>query len=297
LENYARHFDLSPRLNEPVITTRRRDGAWETRTPKAVYLSEALIVASGNNQQAARPRWPGQDGFAGTILHSIDYKNGRPFKGQKVLVVGLGNSGGDIALDLYEHGARPSICVKGPVNILPRDWLGIPILKTADHLAQLPMAFSDYLRSTLFNRFCYNLPQFGLVRPPYDPITQINRLGKLPLIDTGTIPLIKKGLIKIYPGIAGFTNKGVRFEDGRVEDFDAVVLATGYNPRLDAFLEASPGLLDRHGRPRTKGCKTNVPGLYFCGFTVSTAGILKAIGQEARLICQCIAESGSINSD
>lgn len=291
LESYAHHFGLNPRLNERVLTAQRQDIFWETQTPTATYRSSNLVVATGSNQHAAIPNWKGQEGFQGDFLHSIDYKNGSPFKGQNVLVVGIGNSGGEIALDLYEHGARVSICVKGPVNILPRDIFGIPVLKTVNRLTKMPMAFSDYLRSALFKILCYNLPQYGIIKPSYDPITQTNRFGKLPLIDKGTVAKIKNGDINVYPGISHFSKKEIHFENGDHGRFGAVVLATGYRPRLDAFLKVGPGLLDNQGRPRGKSCIADLPGLYFCGFTVSSGGILNRIGAEARQICQHIADT------
>lgn len=291
LKTYARHFELKPRLNEPVLTAQRQDNHWLTRTSAATYRSKNLVVASGNNQYASIPHWEGQKEFQGQILHSRDYQNGRVFKGQNILVVGIGNTGSDIALDLYEHGARVSLCVKGRVNILPRDILGIAVLKTVNRLAHMPMAFSDTLRNVLFNLLCYHLPQYGLVRPAYDPITQANRFGKLPVLDNGTVALIKKGDIKVYPGITRFSKKGIHFENGDSDQFDVVVLATGYRPRLDTFLRLDPNLLDQDGRPRTASCITPVPGLYFCGFTVSSTGILSTIGTEALRICRHISRT------
>ncbi len=293
LESYARHFELRPRLKERVLSAQRQDNFWETRTTSATYRSANLVVATGNNQQANIPKWKGQEGFPGEIFHCIDYKSGRPFKGQNVLVVGIGNSGSEIALDLYEHGARVSVCVKGPVNILPREILGIPVLRTVSRLTEMPLAFSDYLRSVLFKLVCYNLPQRGIVRPSYDPITQTNRFGKLPSIDNGTIAKIKSGEITIYPGIAAFHKKEIHFKNGDRDQFDTVFLATGYQPRLDTFLKVDPGLLNNHGGPRRRLCISEVPGLCFCGFAVSSRGILNKIGEDARQICQHISDTKS----
>ena len=290
LEAYARYFELAPNLEEPVLKTRRKDDHWITQTPVHTYASTNLVIASGNNQHPKTPRWQGQEAFKGEILHSIEYKIGSAYKEQNVLVVGIGNSGGEIAVDLVEHGARVTISVRGQVNILPRDILGVPILKTIMRLTQMPMAFTDQVRSALFRIFCYNLPQYGLTRPSYDPITQTNRFGKLPLIDKGTVALIKKGKIKIHPGIASFTPKGVLFKDGTEKHFDTIILATGYRPRLDTFLGMDKGILDEDGRPLKRSCITDIPGLYFCGFTVSSGGILSAIGEEAIQISQHIID-------
>src|SRR5450432_4330663 len=71
----------------------------------------------------------GMETFTGKILHSWGYKTGRDFKGQNVLVVGFGNSACEIAIDLYEQGAVPGMSVRSPVNVIPRDIMGIPILQ------------------------------------------------------------------------------------------------------------------------------------------------------------------------
>ncbi|HEX9385798.1 MAG TPA: NAD(P)-binding domain-containing protein [Anaerolineales bacterium] len=64
-----------------------------------------LVIAAGCNHEPFLPTWPRQDLFKGASMHSSQYKNGEPFRENKVLVVGFGNSGGEIAIDLYEHGA------------------------------------------------------------------------------------------------------------------------------------------------------------------------------------------------
>lgn len=108
LEAYARHFGLRPRCGQHVLSAHHQEGQWETRTTDAVYLSRYLIVATGYNGQHHVPTWPGQATFAGEVIHSSAYKSGEPYRGKAVLVVGFGNSGGEIAIDLWEHGDLPT---------------------------------------------------------------------------------------------------------------------------------------------------------------------------------------------
>src|SRR5262249_11689456 len=128
LEAYARHFDLRPRFGERVVSLARDDGVWLTRTDGGAFRSKSGVVATGCTRAPHRPSWPGLDGFGGTVLHSSEYKNGQDWAGRRVLVVGFGNSGGEIAIDLAEHGANPSLSVRGAVNIVPRAFLGLPVL-------------------------------------------------------------------------------------------------------------------------------------------------------------------------
>lgn len=289
LAAYARHFGLTPHFGQRVATARRDNGNWRIHTLDRVYASANLVIATGNSQEPYWPQWPDMDRFKGSLLHSADFPGGEAYNGRSVLVVGLGNSGGDIALNLYRHGASVSLAVRGPLNIVPRDVMGINVLRLLEKIERVPTVLSDVLRGKLLERLTVDLPQLGLRKPPYDAITQANRRHKLPLIDKGTVALVKKGSIPVYPGVAGFFPEGVLFADGRARAFDAVILATGYRPGVDAVLGTAPQIDTRPGLPVTRAVQTGLPGLYFCGFRVSAGGILRSIGQEAMAIGRLIA--------
>ena len=89
------------------------------------------MMATGWADFPYTPNWPGQADYRGEILHSSRYRNPAPYAGKRVLVVGFGNSGGEIALDLAEADVAVTLAVRGPVKILPRDLLGLPILSWA----------------------------------------------------------------------------------------------------------------------------------------------------------------------
>ena len=284
LESYARAFRLEPRFGEEVVAARRRDDRWEVETPTGRYAASHLVVATGFNHEPVVPRWPGQQAYRGRIIHSSDYRNGTAYRGKRVLVVGIGNSGAEIALDLYEHGAQATIAVRGPVNVIRRDILGVPIVVTAKVTGKLPPRIADAVSTALQRVVIGNLEPFGLRRPSYGPLTQIARTGRIPLIDVGTIAAIKAGRIAVRPGIDRFTDVGVVFTDGREEPYDAVVLATGYRPGLASFLKLDDPL-DEHGNP--PGDARPLPaGLYFCGFKVVAAGMLSQIGRDAKWIAE-----------
>jgi len=286
VENYARTIGIEPRFNEEVVAARRRDGRWEVRTRTAMYAAPHLVIATGLNREPVVPQWPGQESYRGHIVHSRDYRNGRDFSGRRVLVVGIGNSGAEIAIDLHEHAARPTIAVRGPVNVLPRDILGIPIVVTAMAAGLLPPPIADAFNAPLLRLLLGNLRPLGLLAPRYGSLTQIARTGRIPMIDVGTIDLIKRGVIAIQPGIERFVEDGVVFTNGRREAFHAVVLATGFRARVDSFLEAE-GVVDEQGNPRPNA---SLPGgLHFCGFNVVANGVLNQIGRDAKSVAAQIA--------
>jgi indole-3-pyruvate monooxygenase len=289
LEAYARHFQLEPRFGQRVVKARRANGSWEVETQNVRFLAPNLVIATGYNREPHVPTWPGRASFRGPVLHSSEYRNAARFTTQEVLVVGFGNSGGEIAIDLWERGARPTLAVRSPVNVIPRELFGIPILAIAIALGGLPPRLADALNAPVLRAVMGDLTRCGLRKSPHGPVTQIERDGRIPLIDVGTIDLIKRGAIAVRPGVERFTDDGVGFSDGTEGRFDAVILATGYHPRVDAFLEGAPAAHDDGGTPLTSGRPTPVPGLYFCGYYVSPTGMLREIALEARRIAAAIA--------
>ena len=109
---------------------------------------------------------------------------------EPLLVVGLGNSGGELLIDLWEHGARPAIAVRSPVNVIPREVMGTPFLTMGILQSWLPSRLADALNAPVTNAIIGDLRPYGLRRPADGPITQIREQGRVPFIDVGTIKQI-----------------------------------------------------------------------------------------------------------
>jgi cation diffusion facilitator CzcD-associated flavoprotein CzcO len=290
LDNYAKHFQLDIRFRQRVTAVDFDGKIWTVTTPDSSYSAPNLVIATGLNEQPIMPIWPGQHTFAGRIIHSSDYKSGEAFRGQDVLVIGFGNSGGEIAIDLCEHGARPGLSVRGPVNVVFRDLFGIPTQRIAMFLRRFPPWFADMVTATSIRRAYGDLHRYGLKKPDYGPATQIRKYRRIPVIDVGTIKLIREGKIKVYPGVREFAPPGVIFSDGTAKPFHSVVLATGYTTSLSTLFKDASKLVDSTGFPLVSGGVTVLPGLYFCGLHNAAAGLLREIGIEAQRIGQLIAE-------
>jgi thioredoxin reductase len=289
LESYARHFALQPAFEETVSRIERNAGDWVVMTPKRQLASRHVVIATGYTRVPVLPTWPGLERFQGAVLHSSCYRNGAPWTGKRVLVVGLGNSGGEIAIDLHEHGAKATIAIRSPVNVIPREFLGLPILTVAAPLRALPPRVGDLLSAPLLALTIGDISKLGLRRRPYGVFEQVKRDARVPLIDVGTLALVRAGQLKIAPGIERFTETSVVFEGGDSQPFDAVVLATGYRPKLEDFLPSARELCDERGFPRADGQVS--PGLHLCGFQLSTRGMLKEIGIEAEQTAREIASA------
>src|SRR5271166_7145329 len=147
LERYAAEFDLKPQFNAPVREVRRYGATWRAEAGENTTEARVVVIATGFADFPYSPTWPGMEAFVGPILHSTRYRNPAPFAGKRVLVVGFGNSGGEIALDLAEAQVDVTLSVRGPVRIVPRDLLGLPILTWAIAQERLPARVVDFINA------------------------------------------------------------------------------------------------------------------------------------------------------
>lgn len=288
LESYAKKFGLDVRFKQQVTSAQKENETWIVKTQDVEYRALHLVIASGYAREPIVPAWDGMAAFKGKILHSSEYKNGSQFKSQSVLVVGFGNSGGEIAIDLYEHGARPAIAVRNAVNVVPKELAGIPILSIGIVQNMLPAWMADAMNAPILRAVIGDITKYGLRKLPYGPATQIKNDKRIPLIDVGTIKLIKQGHVRVFQGVEKFTENGIQFTDGKEAQFDVVILATGYRPKVDAFLKET-SIYDEEGTPRSTGRQDSAPGLFLCGYYVSPTGMLREIAIEAKQIAKAIA--------
>jgi len=286
LESYAARFDVRPTFDAAVSRIRPDGAQWRAETTQGPFSAPVVVVATGMAETPYRPAWPGSETYRGLLIHSSDYRNPQAFSGQRVLVVGFGNSGGEIALDLANAGIDVTLAVRGPVQILPRDLLGFPILSWAILQRPLPARLVDTLNAPILRLAVGSIEKLGLQRAAKGPRQMIEEDGRVPLIDIGTLAKIRDGSIKVRGGIDRLTPDSVVFADGREEKFDAVILATGFRSDLRRLIPGADGVLDEHGAPRVTGRATAAPGLYFCGHIVSPTGQLREIGIEARRIAE-----------
>ena len=291
LSHYAAKLTQPILFNRRAVSVRRGDDRWITETAEGAIVSASVVIATGNARVPSIPSFSGIERFAGPVLHTSLYRNGEPYRGQRVLVVGFGNSAAEIAIDLCEHGAQPTLSVRGPVNVLPRDLFGIPIVSFGLIQKLFGPRVADRVTAPIIRLALGDIRRLGFVRPAYGPNTEIRQHHQIPVLDVGTIGLIRAGRIGLRPGIRQFTQAGAIFSDGRQERFGAVILGTGYRASLGKLLANVPGVLDGDGTPLLSGRPTAAPGLYFCGFEVAAGGQFRQIGLEAARLTGLIADA------
>ncbi|KAL2236065.1 indole-3-pyruvate monooxygenase YUCCA6 [Sesamum indicum] len=276
LEDYAKRFEIKPVFNQSVVSAEFDEnlGFWRVRTAppgEVEYVCRWLIVATGENAEAVVPAIEGAEEFEGAVVHTSGYKSGEVYKGKKVLVVGCGNSGMEVCLDLCNHNATPSLVVRDTVHILPREMLGRSTFGLSMCLLKwLPTCLVDRFLLAVTRLMLGDTARFGLDRPQVGPLELKNVSGKTPVLDVGTLDKIKSGDIEIRPGIRRLLrHQMVEFVDGRQENYDAIILATGYKSNVPSWLKESDMFSEKDGlpkRPFPNGWKGKC-GLYAVGFT------------------------------
>nr|POF15153.1 putative indole-3-pyruvate monooxygenase yucca10 [Quercus suber] len=200
LDDYVSHFNISPMFQRTVESAEYNEVSkrWIVKARNAssreveIYSAKFLVVATGETTSPYTPEVEGLNTFPGEVLHSTQYKSGKEFKNKNVLVVGSGNSGVEIALDLANHGAKTSIIFRSPVHFLSREmvYLGLTMLK------YFPASLVDFLMVMLSKLVYGDLTKYGITRPTEGPFSMKIKYGKYPVVDVGTYNKIKSGEIQ-----------------------------------------------------------------------------------------------------
>jgi cation diffusion facilitator CzcD-associated flavoprotein CzcO len=289
LEHYAAHHGLDVRTGTAVSAVERVDGHWALRSPQGDMHADTVVVATGYNHTPVLPDWQGRDGFTGKLLHSKDYRNGSIYSGLDVLVVGGGNTGAEIAVDLVEHrAATVRLAVRSTPHILRRAPLGIPTQLTAVLTRHAPAPVIDALAEPIRKMSVPNLSHKGLPDPGKGLFTRASR-GEIPILDVGLIEAIQAGKVEPVAALDGFDGAHALLADGRTVTPDVVIVAVGYRRGLEPLV-GHLGVLDDHGMPLVHGSRTHnsAPGLHFIGYTNPISGMFREIAIDARRIARAL---------
>jgi cation diffusion facilitator CzcD-associated flavoprotein CzcO len=290
LERHASEAGIELRLGTKVDAIERRNGGWALRTAAGELRAPQVAVATGYENDPFIPDWPGRDDFGGELLHACRYRNPEPFVGRKVLVVGPGCSGMEIAHDLAEGGAQKVwLSARTPPNIVLREGAGgLPGDMLAVALMHFPVRFGDAVARFGRRADIGDLTAYGLPVPEEGVFSRLRRIGVAPaIVDKAVIEAIKAGRIEIVRGVESLDPAGVQLADGARVEPDVVISATGYRRGLEPLV-GHLGVLDESGRPRAVGASPAAPGLRFIGY-VPRPGGLGYMAKEAKRAARAIA--------
>ncbi len=281
LESYVRHFNLPVEVGVEVQRLEYNSG-WQVETNQGAVAAETLVLATGIWSTPYYPVFGGEADFGGPILHSRDYRNAAVFQGKRVLVVGVGNSGAEIAADLGEHGVTVGIAIREGCYFVPRTESVWRARIGAWLYRHFPRALA--MRLLRDDRPPSDFRHLGL-NPP-----AVNPLDTNPVVGFALPQAVAAGWVTVYPCVGRFQPGGVQFVDGREVAFDAVILATGYRPTIGLASDALE--VDPRGYPILKqGRSTRNPHLFCVGFTYpTTEGFLQSVPRAARLVVKQIAQ-------
>jgi putative flavoprotein involved in K+ transport len=293
LEKYAEHHELEIVTGVEVHRVERtEDGTgWLLHASGGRQLTgSAVVVATGFNHTPRVPDWPGLSEYDGEFLHAGAYRNAEPYTGRDVLVVGIGNTGAEIAVDLVEGGAaRVRLAVRTAPHILRRSTLGWAAQYTGVLVRRLPVRLVDRLARPATRMSTPDLTAHGLPRPDTGLYSRV-RQGAIPVQDVGLVDAVRTGKVEIVAAVEGFEDGKVALADGSRIAPDAVIAATGYVRALEGLV-GHLGVLDERGRPVVHGGRApqKAPGLYFTGYTNPISGMLRELALDARKIAKSLA--------
>jgi putative flavoprotein involved in K+ transport len=300
LEDYAARFGLEIRFGTEVTRVEATDpnhlppgsdSRWAVRTSKGDREAASVVLATGYNRIPLLPEWPGARSYRCQLLHSAQYRNAAPYRDKSVLVVGSGNSGAEIAVDLIEGGAREVlISIRTPPNIQKREFLGIPTQVVGILAQRLPVHVADSISLTLQKVAVGNLKPFGLDPPTRGAMSRIQEDAQIPLIDVGFLKALRARRLKVVAAVESFAEDQVVLADGSRLDVDAVIAATGYRRGLEPLVGHLGVLAQANGLPEVAGGanSSKAPGLYFVGYQNSPGGLLRQIRIEAEAVARAL---------
>ena len=263
----------------------RHDDGFVVTTSDGELAARIVVVATGHDRVPVIPGWPGRDRYAGRLLHSSDYRSPEPFAGQRVLVVGAGNSACEIAHLLSHEAAKVWVSVRTPPLILRREYMGVPLTLLALPAMVAPDRVVDRA-GWLLQRLAFgDLSSFGLPPSPRG-LSRMRHTYWSPPLDSGFVDDAKQGRVEIVGAVEALDRTGVSLADNRRVEPDAVVAATGYRPGL-APLVGHLGVLRDDGEPQMGGVTfPQAPGLFFAGFRFGLLALLPYIQVDAHRIAR-----------
>ena len=290
LRRYADVFAVPVETGTAVTRVRPSGGAWTVDTQSDSIHARAVVVATGIVANPFVPAIADRERFRGRVIHSVEYRRPDPFRGRRVLVVGAGNSAGEIAAELADAGTHVTVAVRSGADTVPREIAGVPIQYFSVAVAALPRAVRQLAAAAVGH--ISSMIRGASPIPGGRPAP----CRSVPLVGFHLVDAVTSGRVSLRGGLAAFTAGGVRFSDGVQESFDVVILATGYRAALAMF--GGDIRLDEcgFGLRSDRVASADHPNLCFVGHNYDARGglfnIARDAGNAARRITAALSDRG-----
>ncbi len=274
-DDYVDHFGFRDRIRFSTEVTRvapAEGGAWEvTLDDGSSQTYSAVMVANGHhwNPRWPEPAYPGSDGFTGEQMHAHSYDTPDILEGRRVLVLGIGNSACDIAVESSRIAERTFLAMRRGAYVVPKYLFGKPTDETSPPImTMLPLAVQRALYAMSLRTAQGKMTDYGLPEPDH------KLLEAHPTISSDLLPRIGHGDIVPKPNIGRLEGDSVRFEDGSVEKVDLVIYCTGYKIAFPFFDEGLLSAPDNKIPLYRRVVPPEHPGLYFIGLLQPLGAIM-----------------------
>ncbi|MEN2980005.1 NAD(P)-binding domain-containing protein [Tistrella bauzanensis] len=287
LEDYADRFDIRRHITfrtRVEAVTPAAGGRWQVRLSDGRSPAYATVIVA--NGHLWDPRWPDFQGrFDGTQIHAHHYRTADPFQDRDVLVVGLGNSAVDIAVDLCRRARSVTISTRRSAWIMPKYLMGIPVDRwsaTISRRLHLPTRITRMIMARLIRLGVGDQRRFGLPRPAHPMWREHATLSQ------ELLPYIGHGWITPRPDIARLDGDGVCFVDGSRQRIDAIIHATGYKTTMP-FLDKTLFDPDQPISLYRRMLSPDHPGLIFAGLVQPIGPTIPLVEHQARWLAAMLA--------
>jgi dimethylaniline monooxygenase (N-oxide forming) len=289
-DSYVDHFGFRDRIRFQTSVERAErgpQGGWTlTLHDGSVERFDALLVANGHhwNPRWPEPSFPGSETFPGVQLHAHYYRTPDVLAGKRVVVLGIGNSATDIAVESSRVADETYLAMRRGAHILPKYLFGVP----TDHLTSSPLARGPFplqklgLR-TMLRIAVGRMTDYGLPQPDHDV------LEAHPTVSDDLLTRLGHGDIHVKPNIDRFEGSKVFFVDGTAVEADVVVYATGYRVAFPFLDETVIRAEDNHIDLYRRVVAPEHPGLYFLGLIQPLGAVMPLAEQQAHWVADLIA--------
>lgn len=283
LECFARDRGLAGNVElrkKVVRAVPLADESWQVKFDNGEQrVYKGVVVCNGHHWDKRLPDYPGR--FTGTLIHSKDYQEPRQLRDKRVLVIGGGNSGCDIACESARVAASCDLSLRSGYWFLPKTAFGRPL--TDLPIWNLPVFLQRLVLRALVSIFIGDYRRYGLQRPSH------KLFERHPAFGTDLLNYLRQGRIKSRPDIARFAGNKVHFTDGSVGEYDLIVAATGFNNSIPfvpkALVPIENGIVQVYGGAFPEAVKN----IYIVGWAQPRNGFGTLISPAAKLYADMIA--------
>ncbi|MCX7768192.1 MAG: NAD(P)-binding domain-containing protein [Flavobacteriales bacterium] len=276
-ENYVEHFGFRNKIQfkTTVLSVKPYpEGGYRVDTSAGTGRYDAVFVCNGHHWDKRYPDFPGT--FSGKVMHSRDYRSFEGFEDLRVLIVGIGNSAADLAVELTRVARSVTISTRSRAYIIPKYIMGIPTDQFAHpFLFRLPLPLQR-----LFSRIALTIAQ-GRQERYGVPVPNRPLLTEHPTISQDLLNCAGHGKITFKPNINRLDGFTVHFEDGSSAEYDALIYCTGYNISFPFFEKNFIPFKDNDIRLYRRVIHPDHPNLFFIGLVQPLGAVMPLAERQA----------------